>query len=155
MKADEITIVQMKKDTTIYGLTLKSSDHRQSKDISKLSTEFYFKSNQESEKTFPFYILSKDYNESTKEFQLFVAGVTPFEGSSQMTLPKGYYAVMTIKPKFKFFWGITIGQAKTFFYRKWLPCSEYTGLNMEYEYHTQRSVTNQPTIDLYFAIKEK
>lgn len=155
MKNPEIKIVQTKEDKTIYGLTVATSDKNQSKDIPKLSEKFYSQSHQDVDKTFPFYVLSKDYNEQTQEFQLFIAGSKDFEGSSKIVLPKGAYAVMTIKPKFKFLWGLAIGQAKSFFYRQWLPQSQYTGLNMEYEYHTEKSVSSHPTIDLYFAIKEK
>ncbi len=155
MKNPEIKIVQMEDDVMIYGLTVKSSDKGQSKDIPKLSDKFYTQSKQEANKLFPFYVLSKDYNEQTQEFQLFIAGPKDFEGSSKIVLPKGSYAIMTIKPKLNFIWGLAIGQAKTFFYRQWLPQSQYTGLNMEYECHTEKSVSRHPTIDLYFAIKPK
>ncbi|WP_278317586.1 hypothetical protein [Clostridium sporogenes] len=38
---------------------------------------------------------------------------------------------------------------------KWLPTSQYQGMNMEYEFHTEKSKDKHPTIDIIFAIKEK
>lgn len=51
--------------------------------------------------------------------------------------------------------GMAVGYAKRHFYTKWIPCSEYESLNMEYELYTEKSVAKKPEIDLLFAIKRK
>lgn len=48
-----------------------------------------------------------------------------------------------------------MGEAKRYFYAQWLPNSGYKALNMEYEYHTEKSVSKKPEIEIYFAIDKK
>ena len=152
MNNHDITIVQIENDVTVYGLRHPTNDTKQSKAIPMLSKKYYEQSNQNPKQSFPFYVISKDYDESTTEFDLFIAGSNAFEGAAEILIPKGSYAIITIKPKFKYLWGLAIGEAKMFFYTKWLPNSRYKGLNMEYELHTIKSTEKNPTIDLYFAI---
>ena len=57
--------------------------------------------------------------------------------------------------KFDFFCGASIGEAKRYFYTKWLSESPFEALNMEYEYHTEESVRKHPTITIVFAIQRK
>ena len=70
-------------------------------------------------------------------------------------LPASEYAKITVKPKLGFLWGASIGEAKQYFYTKWLPTSSFEALNLEYEYHTERSTEKQPAIDIIFAIRRK
>ena len=54
-----------------------------------------------------------------------------------------------------FMWGLSIGEAKRAFYTEWLPNSDYTALNMEYEYHTEISAGKNPQIDILFSIEKR
>ena len=71
------------------------------------------------------------------------------------TLPAGNYAKITVKPKMGFLWGASIGEAKRYFYIKWLLENPYKALNMEYEYHTEKTIGKSPTMDIIFAISKK
>ena len=67
-------------------------------------------------------------------------------------LPSGYYGKVVVKPKMGLIWSIAIGEAKRYVYTKWIRSSEYTALNMEYEYHTEKSIGKKPEIELFFAL---
>ena len=103
----------------------------------------------------PFFVISKDYDERTKDFVLFIGGFLECENLETLMIPKGLYGKITIKPKMGFLWGLSIGQAKRAFYRDWLPKSDYSALNMEYEYHTEISKGKNPQIDILFAIRKR
>lgn len=80
------------------------------------------------------------------------AGLESFE------IPAATYAVFPICPKSKFSWGITMGRTKKYIYTEWLPDSNYeadSSVLGDFEYHDARSLSKQPEIDLYVAIKEK
>ena len=53
-----------------------------------------------------------------------------------------------------FMWGLSIGEAKRYFYKEWLPKSGFLPLNMEYEYHSEASKGKNPQIDILFAIEK-
>ena len=67
-------------------------------------------------------------------------------------LPAGQYGRITVKPKFGLFWGLSIGQAKRYFYQKWAPENGFRPLNLEYELHTLESVSRHPSIEIVFAV---
>ncbi|MGJ0848469.1 hypothetical protein ACR77J_17400 [Tissierella praeacuta] len=52
-------------------------------------------------------------------------------------------------------WGLAVGEAKRCFYTKWSPQSDYDAQNLEYEYHTYKSVGKNPTVDIVFAITKR
>ena len=106
-------------------------------------------------KVFPYFVLSRNYNELSKDFEMFVGGTIDKKGLESLIIPNGEYARITIKPKLGFLWGLAIGEAKRYFYTKWLPKSRYSALNMEYEYHTEKSDGKSPEIDIFFAVKRK
>lgn len=103
----------------------------------------------------PYFVLSKDYDAVSNNFEMFIGGYISNSNLESLILPAGEYAKITVKPKLGFLWGASIGEAKRYFYTKWLPKSNYEALNMEYEYHTEKSTGNNPTIDLIFAIQKK
>jgi hypothetical protein len=72
--------------------------------------------------------LSKNYNEKTKDFELFIGSIHENTIFEQYIIPKGKYAKTIIKPKFGFMWGFSIGEAKRYFYTKWLKNNEYKPL---------------------------
>lgn len=147
-----VEIIQIE-EKTVYGLWMKSSDKTISKDIKTLSKKYREVSGKS--ETVPFFVLARDYSEETKEFELFIGGINNFNGLEKIVLPKNDYAIITVKPKLGFLWGLSIGEAKRFFYQKWLPSSSYNGLNMEYEFHTEKSHSKNPTVDIIFAVEKK
>ena len=149
--------VQVLPAKTIYGLWSAASDKTVAKDIPQLSKKYNKAISKpvNSEPVIPFYVLSKDYDEQSRRFKLFIGAEHESKSLSAFVLPEGLYCIMRIRPKIGFLWGPAIGQAKIYFYTQWLPHSEYVALHMEYEHHTQKSLGKKPEIDLYFAVREK
>jgi len=148
-----LIITQLSK--SIYGLWMKSSDKTISKDIPALSKRYYDAIGEMPKSVLPFFVLSKDYDEASGQFHLFVGGEVQHEQLDAHELPAGDYGKITVKPKLGFIWGLAIGEAKQYFYTKWLPASEYKALNMEYEYHTEKSIRKKPEIDILFLIEKR
>lgn len=147
-----VAILEEEEDKPVNGLRLTSNDKTQSKDISALSRKYYEMISRKAGEVIPFFVLSKDYDEDTKNFELFIGGLVKNKKLDTTVIPKGLYGKMTIKPKMGFLWGLSIGEAKRYFYTEWLPKSGYVALNMEYEYHTEISKGKNPQIDMLFAI---
>lgn len=147
--------LQTQEQNTIYGLWKNSNDKTISADISALSEQYYSMVSLPAGSVLPFYILSQNYMEESRNFELFIGGTIEKDGLTSFLLPAGAYAKITIKPRLGFMWGPAIGRAKRYFYRKWLPKSSYQALNMEYELHTEKSLHIHPSIDLLFAVKRK
>ena len=147
--------VVYKEQQVINGLWKKSNDKTISKDIEELSKRYHKVVSLPGKKVFPYFVLSKNYDEKSKDFEMFIGSTIKKESLDSFILPAGEYAKITIRPKFGFWWGISIGEAKRYFYTKWIWENPYEALNMEYEYHTEKSVEKRPTIDIIFAIKKK
>jgi len=151
----DFTIIENSEDELIYGLRQKSNDKTQSKDIPTLSNKYYEVVHKGSGEVIPFFVVSKDYNESTKNFELFIGGLLEDKNLETFTIPKGLFVKVSIRPKMGFLWGLSIGEAKRAFYTEWLPKSDYSALNMEYEYHTEISNGKNPRIDILFAVRKR
>ena len=139
----DIEIVDIS-ETKIYGFSKKSKDKTISKDINELSAKYYDIIKERP--VLPFYVLSKNYNEKTKDFEMFIGSKYENAIFEQYIIPKGKYAKIKIKPKLGFLWGLSIGEAKRYFYTKWSKNNKFKPLNMEYEYHTEKSIGKKPTI---------
>ena len=148
----DITIIN-RPQREIYGLWEKSNDKTIAKDIPALSRLFYDTVEQNTGSVLPFYVLSKNYDKTSGTFDLFIGSETTHHALESFLLPEGIYGRVTVKPKLGFLWGFSVGKAKRYFYSEWLPSSQYTALNIEYEYHTEKSIARKPQIDLFFAIK--
>ena len=96
MSKMDFAIIENKEDIPIFGLCQKSSDKTQAKDISAISKKYYEAVSKESGEVIPFFVASKDYNESTKDFQLFVGGVIEKDNLETFVIPKGIYGKVTI-----------------------------------------------------------
>ena len=73
-------------------------------------------------------------------------------------IPAIKYAMLTVKPRFKFTWSKKIAKLKRQFYEHWLLTSDYEPAgNLDYfEYHDHKSIrTHLPEVKIYFAIKDK
>lgn len=150
-----INVIEKVEDMSVFGLWMNSNDKYVSKDIQTLSKKYYEIVGKKEGGVLTFFVLSKDYNEKTKDFELFVGGFLEDGNLEKTKLPAGYYGMVTIKPMLGFLWGLSIGQAKRYFYTQWLPKSNYRSLNLEFEYHTEKSVQKSPEIELYFAVTPK
>lgn len=149
--------VQMIKleETAIYGLWMQSNDRTVAKDIERLSKQFYDVIEKQAGTVLPYFVLSRNYDEETENFELFIGSTVAYDGLQSLTLLSGQYAKITVKPKLGFIWSAAIGEAKQYFYTKWLPTSAYTAANMEFEYHTEKSVGKKPEIDIIFCLRER
>ena len=148
----ELTVIE---EQTIFGLSKPSNDRTVAEDVKALSAQYHRLLEKTSGEILPFFVLSRNYDEAAGDFELSVGGLPEAEGLEKILLPAGKYAKIAVKPKLRFLWGPAIGEAKRFLYTKWLPASGYEALNLEYEFHTGRSMGKNPSIDLYFAIKDK
>jgi len=150
----KVEIVEIE-EKSIYGLWLHSNDKTVSKDINTLSMKYYNVVSCSKGTVLPYFVLSRNYDGTTRDFEMFIGSTTENNDLKKITLSAGKYAKITIKPKLGFIWGAAIGEAKRYFYTKWLPASSYQALNLEYEYHTEVSKSKHPTVDIIFAIREK
>lgn len=150
----KVNIEYIKKQT-IYGLWQKTNDKTISKDIKALSKQYHAVVSMPEGKVLPYFVLSRNYNKQSRDFELFIGSVIDKGCLESYVLQDSEYAKITVKPKLGFWWGASIGEAKQYFYTKWLPASSFEALNLEYEYHTERSMEKQPTIDIIFAIRRK
>lgn len=154
MKNLDINIVHMD-ELKISGLWRNSNDKTISNDIKKLSEEYHSIVSLPEGKVFPYFVLARNYDEQSKDFEMFIGSTIDKKGLECLLLSAGEYAKVTVKPKLGFLWGVSIGEAKRYFYTKWLPESPFKALNMEYEYHTEKSIGKHPTIDIFFAIQRE
>jgi len=102
----------------IYGVSGKSSDKVISKDVPRLSKKYYDVIGKAPGSVLPFFVLSQNYSETTKKFDLFIGGQTEHEHLEEYELPEGIYGKITVKPKLGFVWNLAIGEAKRYFYTK-------------------------------------
>ena len=150
-----ISVIENKAGRLLYGVSGESNDRTQAKDIPALAKTYYETVGKHSGEVMPFFVVSKDYDTISRDFQLFIGGLIESEGLQTFMIPPGTYGKATVKPKFGFLWSVSIGETKRAFYTKWLPKSNYTALHMEYEYHTESSKGKHPHIELLFAIRER
>ncbi len=154
MEKLEVSVINME-EQVIYGVQKNANDKTVSADIKNLSGKYYSVMSSDEGSILPYFVLSRDYDKRTKDFKLFIGSILEKEGLESFVLPEGDYAKVTVKPKLGFLWGVSVGEAKRYIYTKWLPQSDYQELNMEFEFHTERSVGKHPTIDILFAVKGK
>ena len=81
------SVVESKEDKTVSGLRQKSNDKTQAKDIPALSKKYYEAVGKESGEVIPFFVITKDYDESTKDFQLFIGGSIGYANLETFTIP--------------------------------------------------------------------
>lgn len=139
----------------VYGLWMFSNDRTISSDINILSQKYYDTLGLSKGEVLPYYVLTRNYNENTKDFELFIGSTINHSSLESLKLQSGDYAKMKIQPKLGFVWGPSIGEAKRYFYTQWLPNSHYQALNLEYEYHDEKSIEKHPSVELIFAIERK
>ena len=142
-------------ELTLYGLWQPSSDQSVARDIPALSRRYRAAIQRQGEQVLPFYVLSRDYDEASGRFSLFVGNEQPHPALRELTLPTGLYGKMVVRPRWAFLWGAAVGAAKRYFYTQWLPGSPYRACGLEFERHTEKSLGRRPSVDLLFSIREK
>lgn len=147
----DVKVIEIE-ERKVYGLGRHSSDSTQSRHIPELSRKYHAAVNKADGGVLPFYVVSRNYDERTHCFELFIGGGLENENTELLILPQGLYARAMVRPVAGLLWGLAIGRAKQSFYTKWLPSSGYKALNMEYEYHTEASKGKRPQIELLFAV---
>jgi len=150
----EVRIEPLEK-RTVYGLWKKSNDRTIRKDIVSLSRMYHEIVAVPKDRVLPYFVLSQNYNVENRDFELFVGSNIANDNLECYTIPSGNYAIITVRPKMGFLWGLSIGEAKRYFYTKWLLENPYEALNMEYEYHTEKAIGKSPSVDIVFAIRRK
>ena len=166
VKGTEPRIVELEQPIKIIGLSVSTDIKSIYRDLPKLGKRFQ-KTKREDDipnKTEPwaFAAVSKDFDENTKTF-LYIIGdvVTSFDqvpaGLMSFEIPAIEYAVLPVRPKNRFGWGIAIGSVKEYVYSVWLPASEYepAGIIGDFEYHDEKSTRKKnPEIDLCVAVRK-
>jgi AraC family transcriptional regulator len=110
-----------------------------------------------------FVAVSRDYSEDNSKWEYLMGDVvTSFDnapgGLIAFEIPAHTYAVFTIRPRFRFLWGPTIGLTKKYIFTEWLPNSNYKPDNSvigDFEYHDERSLSRKPSINLYVPVKAR
>ena len=122
--------IEFMETKTIYGLWKKTNDKTIRKDINYLSTKYHEIVSISKGKVLPYFVLSKNYDEISKNCEMLIGGDIVHDNLESFILPAGDYAIITIKPKMGFLWGASVGEAKRYFYTKWLLENPYEALNM-------------------------
>lgn len=152
MKKPEIRL-RKSAERVVFGLWKDAGDRTVSRDIGSLADEYHRVSALPKGTVFPYFVLSRNYDGQSGRFELFVGSTVEKPGLERLVLPAGDYARMEVRPKLGFLWGAAVGAAKRYFYTRWVPQSPYRPLNLEYEYHTEKSRGSRPAIDLLFAVE--
>lgn len=139
----------------LYGLTMLSDDRTQAKDVRDMYQCYKTAVHAEEGAVVPLYIGTKDYNTRSRDFTLFIAGNIQAPGLRPIMLPGGLYAHFPVRARFGYFWGAALRKARCHFYGFWLSHSDYEPRNIDYEFHTQKTMLDSPEVELYFAIKKK
>lgn len=155
MNLSDYTITEQKDPKEIYGLRMLSSDRTQAADIQTLSALYQNITGKPPKEALPYFIITQNYNEQTRQFDLFVGSLLDHKELESLLLPSGIYAKSEIKSTFSFLLGQKIGKAKRDFYRHFIPQSSYSPLDITYEYHTEKSLAQNGTIEIFYAVQKK
>jgi AraC family transcriptional regulator len=162
----EPQIVKLNEPIKLIGIEIKTNDKDIYKDVGRVASNF-----NEIKKNDPIPYLkqpwasiniSKNYNVETKTFKYIVGDVVNQvdsipDGLYYYEVPAITYAIFPIRPKSKIAWGITMGRMKRYIYVDWLPKSGYETSDIigDFELHDNRSLGQNPEINLYVALKEE
>ena len=80
---------------TIYGLWKKSNDRTISKDINALSKQYYAVVSMPKGNVLPYFVLSRNYNKKSHDFELFIGSVIDKGSLESCVLSANEYAKFT------------------------------------------------------------
>lgn len=160
----EPKIIILQDPIKFVGLTVDTDTKRIYKDATRIGREYTkFKTMNtipNLKEPWAFVAYSNNFNEITKSWNYSMGDVVNNldsipEGLNGFEIPSMTYAIFPIKAKSKFLWGLEIARMKKYIFTKWLPNSKYESTGCDFEYHDERSIGENPSIDLYVAIEEK
>ncbi len=150
----DVQLINMEK-TVIFGREMQSGNRTQAEDIRMLSSSFYEQAGFAPGDDFPYYIVNAECDRRKHKFILFVGGLKDAPALQAHVLPEGVWATIEIRPRFKKLWAGVIESTKRWFYQSWLPKSGYVAMDVEYEYYTEDSISEEPKATIYFFIRKK
>lgn len=139
----------------LYGVQATVCHRTLAREISTLSAQYTALSKREPRRALPFYVVSCNDSADAESFELFLGSTTPHAGLERFAPAAFPCASLTVRPKLGFLWGAAIGEAKRWFYTRWLPASEYLPLQLEYELHTEKTLGKSPSLELRFALQKR
>jgi AraC family transcriptional regulator len=163
----EPRIVKVETPIKMIGVSMKTTMKSIYKDAGTLGKEYQKVKErilvQNKKVPWAFVVISKDFSDDKSSWEYLMGDVvTTFDDIPKnlisFEIPVGTYAVFSIRPRFSFLWGPTMGLTKKYIFTDWLPNSKYDPDNSiigDFEYHDERSVYQKPSIDLYVPVKEK
>jgi len=160
----EPKIVTLKDPIKFVGLSIRTDAKSIYKDADRLGKEYtQYKEVHKIpslKEPWVFVAYSKDFNEETKSWEYIMGDVVANldsipKGLNGYEIPAMTYAVFPIRAKFNFLWGLEIARTKRYVFTDWLPSSRYESIGCDLEYHDERSISKNPSIDLYVAIVER
>jgi predicted transcriptional regulator YdeE len=156
-------IVTLKNTIKFCGISIKTDVKKIYKDASRLGKEYTNFKNLNKipnlKEPWAFVAYSKDFDEETKTWEYIMGDVVNNldsipEGLNSYEIPAKTYAIFSIKTKFKFLWGLEIARTKKYIFSSWLQNSNYKSTGCDFEYHDERSLGKNPSIDLYVEIEK-
>lgn len=85
MSSLEVNIEYIEQQT-IYGIWQKSNDKTISKDIKALSKQYHAVVSMPEGKVLPYFVLSRNYNEQSRDFELFIGSEINKDGLESYVL---------------------------------------------------------------------
>lgn len=85
MTSPEVNIEYIEQ-RTIFGLWQKSNDKTTSKDIKVLSKRYHEAVSMPEGKVLPYFVLSRNYNEQSRDFELLIGGAIEKSGCPQVLM---------------------------------------------------------------------
>ncbi len=160
-------IVKLDAPIKMIGVSIMTGLKTIYKDAARLGNEYRKIKNQgliQNKKTpWAFVAISKNFSSDNKSWEYLMGDVvTTFDDVPKdliaFEIPAKTYAVFTMRSRFRFLWGPTIGLTKKFIFTEWLPNSGYevdSSILGDFELHDERSTAKRPMIELYLSIKER
>ena len=157
-------MVQIDNPIYCHGFMVSTTEKNMMKDISEVYKKImsYKKKNEITGMTHPWEYISLSTNfagSSSWDYYTGYVVCKDVQNSSELisyTVPNGEYAVFKLRCKSKILFGFKMGMLKREIYTKWLPSSQYSFDNFEYEYSNEEMWKKSPyDIDLYVKVTKK
>ena len=152
MKKPPIVEIRSLKAGKLHGFSAETNEMNRRREITALATRYHELLGPG--KHLPLYVVSQN-RAPEGNYSLFFGGNPKNEAMQAIDMPAGPYARMVIRPKYGLFWGKAIAEARDWFFREWLPASNYTKKDLEFEHHSEKTIEKRPTLELFFALEKK
>lgn len=164
LKSVEPQIVEMDDHILFAGMSVKTDMKHIYRDAAALGNAYASFKKEHAipglKEPWAFVAYSRDFNETDRSWEYIMGDVVTSldsvpEGLNGCEIPRGLYAVFTIRARFAFLWGLEIGRMKKMIFTQWLPRSGYEATGCDFELHDARSAGKRPSIDLYVEVRKK